>query len=190
VALRSLFNDGALVEFPEDLSHFEVLGIPESLKLDPDALRDQFYALSKQTHPDRFSGAEPVQALRAARWSTAVNRAYQTLRDPAARAEYLLFRHGLGEAQATRGVPMELAEAYFDLQDALTEPEGLAHLERFESDLRKQLEDLESAWPALEDQWEATSDKKKVLEQVAKHFTLRRFLRSMLADIERKRGGT
>ncbi len=190
MALRSLFNEGALAEFPDGLSHFEVLGIPESLKIDLEALRERFYALSKQTHPDRFSGAEPVQALRAARWSTAINRAYQSLRDPASRAQYLLERHGFGDAPAKPNVPLELAEAYFDLQDALTEPGGLARLEGFQVELQNQLEELENGWTGLEDQWEASPDKKKVLEQVAKHFTLRRFLRSMLADIERKRGGT
>jgi molecular chaperone HscB len=188
VALRSLFKDGQLPEYNEAASHFDVLGIPESLKLDLEALRERFYDLSKQTHPDRFSGATPVQALRAARWSTAVNRAYQTLRDPAERAKYLLERHGLGGDGTKTQVPLELAEAYFDLQDALVEPEGITQLVAFGADLQVQLDALDEAWAGLEDQWEGVPDKKKVLEQVAKHFTLRRFLRSMLADIERKRG--
>jgi molecular chaperone HscB len=70
------------VDLPENLSHFEVLGISENLKLDAQFLRDQFYSLSKRTHPDRYATKDARSALAAARWSTAVNRAYQTLKKP------------------------------------------------------------------------------------------------------------
>jgi molecular chaperone HscB len=187
VALRSLSNP--LPEYEESLSHFEVLGVPESLRVDPEALREQFYALSKQTHPDRFATAEPRQAMLAARWSTALNRAYQTLRDPILRAEYLLERH-LGEQKPSSSVPLELAETYFDLQDALTEPGGDSRLATFRAEMSDQLAALDSAWKELESAWDTgpVEQRKNVLGRVAKHLTLRRFLRSMLADIERKAG--
>lgn len=175
---------GSLVDLPENLSHFEVLGISENLKLDAQFLRDQFYSLSKRTHPDRYATKDARSALAAARWSTAVNRAYQTLKNPESRALYLLERANLPNQQS--GVPLELAETYFELQDLLAEPGGQESLSRFDKEISKKLTELENQWPVLEAEWEKTEDKKKILEEVAKHFTLRRFLHSMLSDLRKK----
>ena len=168
-----------VTELPEDASAFDILGVEENLVLDADALRQNFYALSKQTHPDRFTQADPRTALAAARWSTSLNRAYQTLKDPEKRALYLVERHGIPQSKQ---VPLELAETYFDLQDALAEGDGESRLAGFEKEVREQLTELDLQWDSLCGNW------KKDLEPIAKHLTLRRFLQSMLADICRKRG--
>jgi molecular chaperone HscB len=161
-----------------------VFGLGERLEIDLEGLRERFYSLSKATHPDKYSGREGMEEVRAARWSSAINRAYQTLREPELRAAYLLERYAI---PSKGGVPMELAESYFELQDLLSEDSGKDALTAFASDMQKRLDSTESAWTELCLLWERESDKRKVLEQVSKHFTLRRFLQSMLSDIESKR---
>jgi len=174
----------AFREPPADANYFEILGLVPSLALDPEILRERFYTLSRLTHPDRLASFPTAQGLVAARWSTAVNRAYQALRDPFARARYLLELHGL-VADSGAQVPFELAETYFDLQDRLSEPGDHDALRDFAEGLRAQLSQLDSAWKLLENGWNP-AEPKKSLEPVAKHLTLRRFLGSMLHDIEKR----
>ncbi len=182
---------GVLQELPTQWNAFEVLGIDPALALNSDSLRERFYALSKQTHPDRFITADPQTALRAARWSTAVNRAYQTLRDQEGRVQVLRSAFSLPPFAAASKVPMELAETYFDLQDALTEPGSAEHLIDFKKQLIEKQAGLTHDWEALEASWlEAphSEARKALLEKAANQLTVRRFLRSMLEDLEKKQG--
>lgn len=77
------------------MNHFELLGLPQSFAVDPKQLDAQFRAVSQKWHPDRFATEEPKARAAAAHMSVQVNDAYKTLRDPVARAAYLLKLHGL-----------------------------------------------------------------------------------------------
>ncbi len=176
---------GILVDSPFEPDFFQLFGLPESLEISPEPLRETFYALSRMTHPDRYSHKEAVLLLRASRWSQHLNAAYQTLRDRAKRAAYLIKRY---DVKAREGVPLELAETYFDLQDLLAEPDGFSKLQGFHQDLLGRLQKLENSWPTLVEAFEGAEAKKAVLEKVADHLALERFLMSMLADIESKKG--
>src|SRR5262245_51309270 len=100
---------------PENtLTHFEILGFPVQPELDAEVLRAKFYELSKKTHPDRFAASTPPESSYALGWSTKINRAYQTLRDPISRTYYLLELFKVPESG--KSVPLELAETYFELQ--------------------------------------------------------------------------
>lgn len=171
-----------LVDLPEGANHFDVLGVPETLSFDPAALQERFYALSRQTHPDRFATAGMLDQARAARWSTAVNRAYQTLREPLSRAHYVLERHGI--ATSDKQVPVELAEAYFELQELAEEGNSRA-LADFRRGLDAQLTELDAGLPHAARAWD-TQPEPSQLASIAKKLTLRRFLESMIRDIEKK----
>ena len=172
-------------DLPEGLSHFGVLGVAPALKLDADDLRERFYALSRLVHPDRFSQKAPPEPSYALRWSTAVNRAYQTLRDPAARSRYLLEAEAFPSPEKAQ-VPMELAEAYFDLQDLLTETGGEAKLLAFREDLTGQLAATDGEWSRLAEAWEHGDERKSILDRLQKLLTKQKYLRSMIADLEKR----
>ncbi len=121
----------------------------------------------------------------ASRWSAAVNRAYQVLKDPEQRAGFFIRRAGLDEPKSS--IPMELAETYFELQEALCEPQGEALLSDFRKRLIQQLAEMEIRWKQMEVAWDTEPNRQKLLEEIQKHFTLRRFLNSMLSDIDKKR---
>jgi molecular chaperone HscB len=77
-------------------------------------------------HPDRFAGASDAQKRLALQASARVNEAYRTLRDPIARAEYLLALRGAdaaAEGDARLAVPfltrqLERREAAEEASDA------------------------------------------------------------------------
>jgi molecular chaperone HscB len=102
--------------------YFEIFGLPETLSIDPEALQEKFYQLSRENHPDRFSRASAEEQTRALDFSSQLNDGYRVLREPLGRAEYVLKRNGfdIGE-QGSKDVPPELLEEVFELNMALDE---------------------------------------------------------------------
>jgi len=145
--------------------YFEFLGLPPNLAIDLKDLEKRFLDLSRRYHPDlnaRKPVAEREQALEA---SAILNDAYRTLREPIARAMYLLRREGfdIGE-QTTKDVPPELLEEVFELNMALEElkegdtdalPQIAAARERF-TGTRKE---VDSEIEAKFGEWDATRNR-------------------------------
>jgi len=113
---------------------FGLLGLPAQFDLDPAVIEAAFFEKSKQTHPDRFPAAERNRALIASR---EVNAAYKTLKDPVARAEYLLARAGVtigGNEQVEPELLMEILE----LREELAENrKNVAVVERLQAEMQK-----------------------------------------------------
>lgn len=79
---------------PKD--YFALFGLTPGFELDAEALRDIYRKLQAQAHPDRHVQASDQQRRLAVQWATFINEAYNTLRDPVARARYLLQLRGTG----------------------------------------------------------------------------------------------
>ncbi len=99
--------------------YFQFFGIEPKLSLDLADLEQRFYRLSRELHPDRFTRAAPAERERSLEASAILNDAYRTLRDPIARAEYVLKR--LGPEADSKPVPPELLEEVFAWNEALEE---------------------------------------------------------------------
>jgi molecular chaperone HscB len=108
---------------PQD--YFAFLELTRNLAIDAKDLEKKFYALSRHLHPDLHSRKSQAERDQAEESTAVLNDAYRTLRDPIARAEYLLKLEGLdiGE-QTTKDVPPELLEEVFELNMALEELRG------------------------------------------------------------------
>jgi molecular chaperone HscB len=86
---------GALQPPDDAADYFSVLGLPARYAVDLSAAEAAFKQLSRQVHPDRFATAD-ARARRASLGRTVqLNEAWRTLKNPIARAEYLLGRAGL-----------------------------------------------------------------------------------------------
>ena len=96
--------------------------MPRQLALDVKDLEKRFYALSRQLHPDLFSRKPAREQEYALESSAVLNDAYRTLKDPVARAFYVLKQEGFDIAeQGTKDVPPELLEEVFELNMAIEE---------------------------------------------------------------------
>src|SRR3984957_14593886 len=139
--------------------YFEFLDLPRNLAIDAKDLEKRFYALSRQLHPDLHSRKSQSEREQAEESTAVLNDAYRTLRDPIARAEYLLKleEFDLGE-QTTKDVPPELLEEVFELNMALEE----ADVEQLES-ARARFEgmrmELDSGVEQKFSQWDATKNR-------------------------------
>jgi molecular chaperone HscB len=106
---------------------FASLGIPRHLAIDLKDLETRYYALSRKLHPDLFARRPQSERDAADAQMAVLNDAWRTLRDPIARALYVLKQEGfdIGE-QGTKDVPPELLEEVFELNMALEEEEDVS----------------------------------------------------------------
>jgi molecular chaperone HscB len=72
------------------LNYFKIFNLAENFTVELDKLTECYQAIQKMVHPDRFAHASSQEQLLAVKKSTLVNDAYQTLKNPLKRAEYML----------------------------------------------------------------------------------------------------
>lgn len=89
------------------MNHFELFGLSCQFDLDDGFLSSQFIELQRRFHPDRFATGSAQERLIAVQKAAQINDAYQTLRHPIQRAEYLLSLNGveLNETQQSMQDP-------------------------------------------------------------------------------------
>lgn len=91
VASRALFCSvcGA-VQGPGAVDHFSRLGLTPTFDIDLNDLETNYFQFQRRLHPDRFAAKSAKERALSQRQATALNEAYETLKDPLKRAAYLL----------------------------------------------------------------------------------------------------
>ncbi|MFC1507628.1 co-chaperone HscB [Pseudomonadota bacterium] len=134
------------------MNHFELFRLPFQFELDGSLLSTQFRELQRRFHPDNFATASERDRLMSVQKAAQINDAFQTLKNPISRTEYMLSEKGVdirGE-QKTLHDPeflmqqMELREALEDIPHASDPEDALFDFEKQILVLYKsQLADLE-----------------------------------------------
>lgn len=179
---------GKVVPFPlSPPDYFSIFELAPTLKSDLAALTERFYALSLQIHPDKFSGQDSEEQRSATQWTTLLNRAYQTLKSAEARSRYFLELQGK-PAAAKSAVPLDLAETYFEIQEAIEEGASPEKLKAFDAE-------LSGIQAAAEQEFETIAvelgrDPKSAggLKALADYLDKKRYLQSMREDLSKKVG--
>ncbi|SEK43172.1 Co-chaperone protein HscB [Colwellia chukchiensis] len=86
------------------MNYFQLFGLEAEFNIDLTKLSTLYQTLQKQVHPDRYAHGSNQEQMLAVKKSTLINDAYQTLKKPLERAQYLL---------ALRGVEMPSEQASF-----------------------------------------------------------------------------
>ena len=76
-------------------NHFDLFALPAAFSVDLGALDAAYRDVQGQVHPDRFVNATDAEKRVAMQWATRANEAYQTLKNPQKRAQYLCELHGV-----------------------------------------------------------------------------------------------
>jgi molecular chaperone HscB len=76
-------------------NHFELFDLTPSYSLDSERLESSYKELQSLVHPDRYAQAADAERRASMQWTTRVNEAYSTLKDPVQRAKYLLELYGV-----------------------------------------------------------------------------------------------
>lgn len=117
-------------------NYFQLFDLAPDFCLDEHRLGERFRQLQAELHPDRYAGAPEQEQRLAVQYSSLVNEAYATLREPLPRALYLLQLAGLDQEQIARQqidggfliVQMELREKLESMQELVDPEPVLDHL--------------------------------------------------------------
>src|SRR6185312_15300702 len=101
-------------------NHFELFGLPPSYGMDEEILEKAYREIQARVHPDRFAHAGDAERRASLQWTTRVNEAYRTLRNPVSRASHLLALNGVDVAFETNtAMPAEFLMEQMELREAL-----------------------------------------------------------------------
>ena len=107
---------------------FALLGLTPAYDVDLAALERAFFERSKQLHPDRMASAPAAERVAVLSRSRALNDAYQLIKKPIPRAEYLLARAGVTIGDNERLDPAFLMEI-LELREELAEARAAENTE-------------------------------------------------------------
>ncbi len=83
------------VQPPGQADHFTRLGLKAGFSVDPAEIDRRYFDLQRRLHPDRFATRTPKERALSQQQATSLNDAYETLKDPLKRADYLLKLRGM-----------------------------------------------------------------------------------------------
>jgi molecular chaperone HscB len=183
------------------VDYFGFLGLPKRLTIDPADLERRFYELSRRLHPDYFMTASADERQASMDRASLLNDAYRTLREPAARARYLLGMEGYKEAE--KKAPPDLLEEVFELNLQIEElraakkmgDEDEAATAREElrqtlDGLRARLKGIDSKLLTLFENWDGAAasgspDKaRNALDSTSELLSHRSYIANLISEIE------
>jgi len=101
--------------------------------VDAAALEGAYRDIQSRIHPDRYASAGDAARRASMQWTTRVNEAYRTLKNPVQRAKYLLEMNGVDVAFETdTQMPAEFLMRQLELREALAEAKDAAALDRLQ----------------------------------------------------------
>jgi molecular chaperone HscB len=121
-------------------NHFELFQLPARFDIDMNALDSAYREVQGRVHPDRFVNATDAEKRVAMQWATRANEAYQTLRNPQKRAQYLCEINGVDlQTESNTAMPMDFLMEQMELREALDDAratEDAAALDAIDARLR------------------------------------------------------
>jgi molecular chaperone HscB len=128
-------------------NHFELFGLAPVFALESEALERSYQEIQSQVHPDRFAHAGDAERRASLQWTTRVNEAYRTLKDPVQRGKHFLELHGVDVAFETNTqMPTDFLLQQLELREELesaTAGKDASRLDRMRARLRSQKQTLE-----------------------------------------------
>jgi molecular chaperone HscB len=109
-----------MIDFAAD--HFALFALPRRFRIDLAALDRAYRSLQAEIHPDRHASSGDANRRLALQASARANEAYETLRDPAARGEYLLGLAGIASlSEKDTSMPMDFLAEQMERREAIDE---------------------------------------------------------------------
>ena len=114
------------VQPPGQLDHFARFDMASVFDVDSAALDRRYFSCQRLLHPDRFATRTAREKALSQQQSVCVNEAYETLKDPLKRADYLVHLRGAGVLPegCTLVNDQELLTETMELREALAEAES------------------------------------------------------------------
>lgn len=108
-----------MLNFNQD--YFSLFAIPKRYKQDISHLEETWRKLASKVHPDRYASAGETEKRIALMMATRINEAYQTLRSPLLRADYLLHlaEEGHRQKDTVMAMPLDFLEIQMEWRERI-----------------------------------------------------------------------
>jgi len=128
-------------------NHFQVFDLPASFEINTEDLAQRYRALQTAVHPDKFANAPDQDRRLAMQKAAQINEAFQTLKNPLARAKYLLKLQSIDlDAETSANMDTEFLMAQMELREELEEikqTQSVDSLDKFLATIERYIENLE-----------------------------------------------
>jgi molecular chaperone HscB len=163
-------------------NYFELFGLKPEFAIDIATLETNFRKIQSESHPDRFVTATSSQKMQSMQLATLANEAYQTLKKPANRAQYLLEQQGITAiAETNTEMPADFLMQQMEWREAMEDAiaaKDIAALESLLNEMRNEAQrlnnELSSTIDRQQDYIAATASTRKLI-----------FIDKVSADINR-----
>ena len=162
-------------------NHFELFNLPAQFAIDLNTLDQHYKQLQSEVHPDRFAAAPASERLRSMQLATEANEAYRILKNPTARARYLLHINGIDtQEESNTAMPAEFLMLQMEWREAIEEASAERDITALETLLRKTQLETKS----LQHDLQAHLDHNNQLAQAAEAVRKLSFIDKVRGDIQ------
>ncbi len=128
--------------------YFQLFALPEKFDIDTKLLETNFRKIQSASHPDRFVSATAAEKLASMQLATLSNEAFDTLKNAASRAKYLLERQGINAvADTNTALPLDFLMQQMEWREQLEDAKAAKDIETLDKlyrELRVESKTLEA----------------------------------------------
>jgi molecular chaperone HscB len=162
---------------------FQRLGLPRRFSVDATELERAYLAQSRAVHPDFHLAGSSIELAESLDLSASVNEAYNTLRDPFTRAEYLLKLERGPAASEQRQMPPAFLAEILEAREQVEQARGkLAEVGRLDAEFGKRFTGLMSQVGELFDRL-SDANRANLLSQIRSLLNAAKYVRGLLRDL-------
>ena len=161
--------------------HFTLMGLLRAFRIDAAALDKRYRELQAEVHPDRFAHAGDTEKRLSLQWATKVNEAYQTLKKPLTRAQYLLGLLDCGlDLANNHALPTDFLIEQMEWREAVAEARASKAQEELEALYQRVRQQVRNAYAQLEILLDEQHDYPQAADQIRRLM----FLEKLLSEID------
>ncbi|MYN45136.1 Fe-S protein assembly co-chaperone HscB [Pseudoduganella sp. FT93W] len=114
-------------------NHFELFNLPLQFAVDVQALDSAYRDVQNRVHPDKYVNATDAEKRVAMQWATRANEAYQTLKHPQKRAQYMCELAGVDlQTESNTAMPMAFLMQQMEWREELGDARAAKDVEALE----------------------------------------------------------
>ncbi|MCF8186650.1 MAG: Fe-S protein assembly co-chaperone HscB [Sulfuritalea sp.] len=102
------------------LNYYQLFDLQPTFNIVLATLETNYRKIQSESHPDRFVTATSAEKLKSMQLATLANEAYQTLKNPASRAQYLLELNGINAiSESNTSMPADFLMQQMEWRETL-----------------------------------------------------------------------
>lgn len=165
--------------------YFSLFGLPRAFALDTTELERRYREVQSRVHPDKHAHLGDADRRVAMQWATRINEGYQTLKNPLARARYLLQLTGNdAQVEHNTAMPPEFLVEQMELREAVADARGGGAADVLEDIHRRIKRDMSGQFRTLQSLLDDKHDYKTAADAVRRLMFQEKLLRDVDEALE------